>query len=328
MSSTPTFLDSTPTLISPRTSIKPMPCSTLYCYAHHKPVVERDHHWKRSWISWFRPSWAISLKNLTSLKLWNFILSSTKSQWTPCLPKNSKDTTAWSRLFAALSKTSSSHFWVKSSWTLRSKTLPKPSSTAKSLNSGWENRIHRWNHSVHTLLISEPDSLSSKNGSTSVTHHFTGFLGSSSPKVSWPAFYKTTPESTQFPSMRSSLTSNSLNKNLNSNQKTAPMWTASSSKAAGGIWIPWNSTNQIQKSYSPSAPSFYWNPHTTPRSPTTNITDAPCTRLRPVAVFWARLVTQPTSSCGSDCQVHSMKTTGSREVSPFWHNSMTEWSKS
>jgi hypothetical protein len=56
--------------------------------------------------------------------------------------------------------------------------------------------------------------------------------------------------------MRSSLTSNSLNKNLNSNPKTAPLSTASSSKAAGGIWIPWNSTNPIQRSFSPSAPSF------------------------------------------------------------------------
>ncbi len=235
---------------------------------------------------------------------------------------------AWSRLCEALSKTLSLHFWVKLSWTLHCKTPPKPSSTAKSLNSGWENRIRHWNHSVHTLLISEPDSLSSKNGSTSVTHHITGFPGSSSPKVSWPAFYKTTPESTQFPSMRSSLTLNSLSKSLNSNPKTAPRSTASSSKAAGGIWIPWNSMNPNQKFFSPSAPSFYWNPHTTQRFPTTNITDAPCTRLRPVAVFLARLVTQPTSSCGSDCQVPSTKTTGSREVSPFWHNSMTEWSKS
>ncbi len=143
MSSIPTFLDSTPTLISPRTSMKPMPCSTLYCYARRKPAAERDHRWKKSWISWFRPSWAISLKNSTSLKLWNCILSSTKSQWTPCWPKNSKDTTVWSRLYEALSKTSSSHFWVKSSWTHHCKMLPKPSSTAKSLNCGWANRIHR-----------------------------------------------------------------------------------------------------------------------------------------------------------------------------------------
>jgi len=258
---------------------------------------------------------------MTTMMLWRSTQHSTMSPWIPCSHRRSSDITnccwSWLRCW----KMSKKHWEEKSSW-VKSLTrwLLHYSITKCQIFSQALVSFHL-SHFLPGLLIWTRELSSFQNGSQTPTHQLTGFLDSSSLRLSSQVLDRTSQESISSLLMSLTWTSRStmrsIHKRLPRSQRMVFSASVCTSKVPDGtrlsIWL----MSLSQSSCTLSCHWFGMFQRETERSQHLVSMTAQCTRYSPELVLFQPLVIQPTSSSTSSCQLRKIQPSGSEEVSPL-----------